>query len=99
MEVSGQVWGMFPIWDNKYVAASGGVSMCMGTIYGLFKGIFFVGCVVWQSKGCSRSCYFGVGSRTEVNVVSVVGDVYFTAKEEVDWVTMDYTFDIEANVV
>ncbi len=65
----------------------------------MLQGMFeFVGCVVWQGEGGSRSCRFGVGDSSEASVLGVVGDVGLRAEVEVDWVAVYNSLDVEAIV-
>ena len=90
---------MFPIWEKYDVAARGGVSMCVGDVYGMLQGLFeFVGFVFWQSKGGSRPSHFGVRDSSEASAPWVVGDVGLGAEGEVDWVAVDNSLDLEAFV-
>ena len=79
------------------MAVGGGVSMCVGVVYGLLQGLFeFVGFVFWQRKGGSQPSRFGVRDSSEASVLWVVGDVGLGAEGEVDWVAVDNSPDLEA---
>ena len=81
------------------MAAGGGVSMCVGAVYGLLQGLFeFVGFVLWQSNGGSRPSRFGVRDSSEASTPWIVGDVGLGAEGEVDWVAVDNSLDFEAFV-
>ena len=51
VEVSCKVWGMYPVEEDKYVAARGCVSACVGVVYCLFLGGFeFVSFVIREGE-------------------------------------------------
>ena len=81
------------------MVARGGVSMYMGTVKSLSKGMFeFVWRVVRQGEGCPRPCRFGVEDCTEASVFGVVGDVGLSTEGEADWIAVDESLDIKAEM-
>ena len=73
VEVTGQVWAVFPFGKYKDVDAGGGVSVGVCTVYGLFEGLFeSVWCVFWYREGCAWPGSVSVGSSAKSVIFGVM---------------------------
>ena len=64
---------MLPVGKNKDVAAGGGVSVCVGVVYGLFKSLFEpIRCVFRECKGCAWPGRMGEWRGAKAGIFGVV---------------------------
>ncbi len=64
---------MFPVGKYEDVAARGGVSVGVCTVYGLFKSFFeSVGCVFWECEGCAWPGRVSIGCSAKAGIFGVV---------------------------